>query len=545
MSAADQLPTPLAKLKWERFAVAVAFIVLAVVLFAAAMTGRLNYDEEQYIAGAYFARDLKLYRDFVSFQPPMYTWILAAAFELSGGWYLLVARLITWTFSLGCCTLLFSLLLTLGTGPLVASALVLMFVACPFAWIPLTAARNDIMPLFWLLLGIWLCFYPTGRLTASAARSLFAGLVLSLAASTKYTYGFAAPIMGVAVLYDEYVAGGGKWRFAPRRTAAFVLGAALGALPLVYFLVVDRERFLFLTLFFHLTAIPQWYDAQGAGYVLTFGNRIRMLLLSALQGSNAALLLVVTFSAFALAVQRYRNGKGFSGLGPAFTLLALLLSSLVLAFATGPAAGNLSMYYVGVAALAVLLAGWLYAAVRSSLPAWAPLVIVILGVGFSLSALSEYRVALERSLYPSQWAGVQTHDAALKIADILARHGVSGHVATLFPMVALDANRVLPQFAAGPFFYRSADLYNPDEVARLRGVGPATMDHLFMTASPPAAVVGGFGVVGFQHMDRALIEYARRMGYVLVLDGWTMTGYRQGQLWVRRASGDAAAAASR
>ena len=64
-------------LKWgksrlaTRLALTAAFAALAVVLFAAAMTTRLNYDEEQYVAGAYFARGLSVYRDFISFQPPL------------------------------------------------------------------------------------------------------------------------------------------------------------------------------------------------------------------------------------------------------------------------------------------------------------------------------------------------------------------------------------------------------------------------------------------------------------------------------------------
>ena len=37
-----------------------------------------------------------------------------------------------------------------------------------------------------------------------------------------------------------------------------------------------------------------------------------------------------------------------------------------------------------------------------------------------------------------------------------------GHVATLFPVVVMDANRVLPEFAAGPFFFRSADAYSAE-----------------------------------------------------------------------------------
>jgi hypothetical protein len=45
---------------------------------------------------------------------------------------------------------------------------------------------------------------------------------------------------------------------------------------------------------------------------------------------------------------------------------------------------------------------------------------------------------------------------------MLAQRGLSGDVATLFPVVVMDANRVLPEFAAGPFFFRSADSYSAE-----------------------------------------------------------------------------------
>ena len=94
----------------QQLALITAFVGLAIVLFGAAMSSPISYDEEQYVAGAYFARDLSLYRDFISFQPPPYTWIVAAIFQVFDGWYLLVARVVTWALAFASCVLLFSLL---------------------------------------------------------------------------------------------------------------------------------------------------------------------------------------------------------------------------------------------------------------------------------------------------------------------------------------------------------------------------------------------------------------------------------------------------
>ena len=138
----------------EKVALTAALVGLGVVLFAAAMTEHLDYDEEQYVAGAYFARGLSVYRDFISFQPPPYTWMLSAVFEVVGGGYLLTARAVTWVFAFGACALLYSLLASCGTGRVGAFVLVLGFVTSPFTQGPLVQTRNDIMPLFFLLAAI-------------------------------------------------------------------------------------------------------------------------------------------------------------------------------------------------------------------------------------------------------------------------------------------------------------------------------------------------------------------------------------------------------
>ena len=97
-----------------------------------------------------------------------------------------------------------------------------------------------------------------------------------------------------------------------------------------------------------------------------------------------------------------------------------------------------------------------------------------------------------RSADLRQCTGLRLSAALIGLLGCSAQHGVSGHVATLFPIVVMDANQVLPEFAAGPFFFRSADAYSAEQVAQLRAVGPATLETLF-AASPPAAIVAGFG----------------------------------------------------
>ena len=84
-------------------------------------------------------------------------------------------------------------------------ALVLAFATSPFTQGPLVYSRNDIMPLVFLLVGLRLCLGPDGAISRSAARTMSGGFFAALAAATKYTYVFAAPVLAAALLYDEYV----------------------------------------------------------------------------------------------------------------------------------------------------------------------------------------------------------------------------------------------------------------------------------------------------------------------------------------------------
>jgi hypothetical protein len=517
----------------ERLALVAAFVGLGVVLFAAAMTAPLDYDEELYVTGAYFARSLSVYRDFVSVQPPLYTWVLGAAMDVVGDWYLLTARVVIWVCGFGVCALLYSLLAGSGTGRLVALALVVGFVTSPSAEGPLVEARNDILPLFCLLAALRLCLRPDGEFSRSVPRLMLSGLFAAAAGSMKYTYLFAAPMLAAVLFCEERFRGEASRPFAVPRTGALLAGAVIGAFPLIYALAVYRDRFVLETLRFHLTVVFDWYQAHGYGGMLSLEHKIKSLPRQMILRGNASIAIIGALSVLALVLGRAGDAWRALRREPrTIALIASLCGALVLAILAGPHA----MYMAPVAALGALLAGRIYAAAQPRMPAWLTATMLVASLLPATPAYQRYGRWLARSADLGQWTGIQTHRSAVRIAQMLAQQGVSGHVATLFPTVVIDANRVLPEFAAGPFFFRSADAYPAEQVAQLRGVGPATLDSLF-AVSPPAAIVAGFGPFRFKWnppMDAALIDYARRSGFVRVAGDWAVNGYRNGQVWVRR-----------
>jgi hypothetical protein len=509
---------------------AVAWATLAIVLFAGAMTSGIGYDEEQYVAAAYFARHLHLYRDFISFQPPPYTWLLAAAFDVVNGWYLLTARVITSILALGSCALLFSLLRSLGTSRVAAFALVATFVASPYSHVPFVMARNDVMPLFLLLASLRLFIAAEGDVSSDPFRLGFSGFLAGLALSTKYSYLFVAPIL-FATLIVQALRGrhpNSSWR---QSLPAFACGAVVGVAPLIYALAAIGNQFVFLTLTFHTTAIVQWYESQGLGRLLTLDYKLKELARTALRDGNVVLL---TIFAVSMATVLVKSGRSLVRSWPSpttLTLLALFGGSLAIALVIGPH----PMYYFPAVAMGTLLAGRAYAVARTTMPGAIVGVLIIVGLIQLRFALTDYTSTVLTSANIGAWAGVQVHRTAQRLASMLEDEGISGHVATLFPIVVLDENPVRANLAAGPFFFRSADLYPPSRVAELNGVGPKTLESV-LSNDPPAAILADFGDFPFKWnppMDEALTSYAERHRYHLAATDWSAGGYKHIHVWLR------------
>jgi hypothetical protein len=117
---------------------------------------------------------------------------------------------------------------------------------------------------------------------------------------------------------------------------------------------------------------------------------------------------------------------------------------------------------------------------------------------------------LKRSTELSQWTGIQTHPhrSAVQIADILGSREISGHVATLFPIVVLDANQALPEFATGSSFLVRTAIPPSTSRERAAWARPRWIVSSLHRRSRPSWRASAS--CDSQFMDTALIEHARR-----------------------------------
>ena len=102
--------------QWLALGITAWQILFLLLLLARALATPIDYDEEQYVAAGVMARHLMLYRDFIYLQGPADPLLLAGLFSLTGGWYLLTARLLSWTLAVCVFGLTVALLRRFGLG---------------------------------------------------------------------------------------------------------------------------------------------------------------------------------------------------------------------------------------------------------------------------------------------------------------------------------------------------------------------------------------------------------------------------------------------
>lgn len=487
---------------------AARFLVLAVLcvpVFAVAMVAPWHHDEDQYVAAGALARELGLYADFVFLQPPLYPLVLAVLYGLFDGQHLLAARLLTFAFAAGSIALLLRLLTRLGAGLALATLLTVLVLLSPFVVWPLASARNDAMPFFLLLAGVVL--YLDVGAPRVGLRLLAVGALLGAAACTKVSYAFAPAIVGLHLLAVT------RRGDLPRRIAWFVLGLGAAAAPAVWYLAVATEGFLYGVVTYHLTAPIAWYSWEGRAAELGVAHRLVVLAQLLGTGTNLALLLVLAWAGVCAAVRR---GPSPAGLPARSGLLmgALAAGALLFGFLPSP---SWPMYFAPVAPFLAACAALWVARARAAPDGPSRLLasgVVIAALPGAPSVLV-WIAALAALPSLDRWTGMRATQTAAAVAEAMRATGAEGQVATLYPAHVIDAARVPAIFASGPFFYRTGDLLPPARIHRLRGVSPATLDKV-LDADPPAAVFGGFERGFSARMDRRLLEWAARQGYVEV-----------------------------
>jgi hypothetical protein len=150
------------------------------------------------------------------------------------------------------------------------------------------------------------------------------------------------------------------------------------------------------------------------------------------------------------------------------------------------------------------------------------LAIPVLGaILLELTALAKDRYAwVDEIRRPERWFAIRAHATAQRIRE----HVPSGKVLTLAPAWPIEAGlAIYPEFASGPFAWRSAPHLNIEQRRALHLIGPDDLAG-FLAHDPPAAILTGFES---SELEKPLRRFATEHGYGVVDLG------KDRQLWVR------------
>lgn len=497
----------------RRRALAVAcFLAIVCLLFAGAFARDLNHDEEQFIAPPVLLLrgGLLPYLDYPCFHTPDLIFIFAALFATTTR-YLLAAR----AFNACCAALLLLIIFTFAIRRfralpernwLVGLGFVLLLSLNPFFRFTAGRAWNHDLAVL-ALVGSFLAFLRVEKSGLPELWLALCGLGVGLAAGTRLSF---APMVAPFVLAVLLFPTGGRKRISS--LAFFGDGLALALLPVGLLFSFAPRQFIFDN-FTYNGAINLLYREATVPGEIAFWNKLSFPFQYFLR-SPSDILLIGGFVWFAL-LPWWRSGRAGWRNDRELSLLMLLLPFIFVG-SWAPTPSYRQYYYPFVPFLLlgniIGLARERPCKLRTVRLLWLTVVVSLLeALPCFPNSLGEWA--------PSTWPVFRVHEKAKAIAALLPR----GWVLTLAPIFPLEAGRgIYPEFATGPFAWRTASFIDPGDRAIFGFVAPDDLDR-FLAADPPAAIL-----TGFEHheFDLPLLRYADRHGYV----GHLLP--RRGVLWL-------------
>jgi hypothetical protein len=480
--------------------IAAALVAMIGFLFVRSMGRELNHDEHQFVAppALMLRGGLLPYRDYPFFHMPVLVLVFAGIFSLTSH-LLLAAR----CFNGVCAVLLLLLVFAVVVRRfrarqerrwLIALGFVLLLSLNPFFRFTAGRAWNHDLPIL-ATVAAFLAFVRAGE----SKRPLFwlgiTGGLLGIAAGTRLS--FAPLVLAFALAILLFPVAGRSRIFC---LTAYSIGLAVALLPVTLLFFAAPSQFIFDNFTWN-GAINRLYRQSTIPPQISFAKKLGFPFQEFLK-SPSDVMFIAGFIYFAL---RPSWRTGWSGLMRDREIGALLLILPLLFIGSWAPAHSFRQYYYPFVPL--LLLGNIIGLAREE-PRRLP--IGWLFTATLLASLLETIPDLTNSssiLQPSKWPVVTVHEKAREIATLLPQ----GRVLTLAPIFPLEAGlQIYPEFATGPFAWRTASFLDEQQRTRFHFVAPSDLER-FLATEPPTAILTGFEHAEF---EKPLKDYAHARGYV-------------------------------
>jgi 4-amino-4-deoxy-L-arabinose transferase-like glycosyltransferase len=489
-------------------AVAALFILVFSLSFSRAIRAGANHDEHQFIASAQLLVDFALlpYRDYAYFHLPNLIFLYASLFNFTT-YKLLAARLLSAIYVSAMAGLVFGFTLNLFREASKRVALaasfgsVLLLLANPLLAYTGSFAWNHNLALFLALLAAALHWHGA-RHTRPGRWVFLSGLCLGLAVGTRLSFLSALLPFAIALYFYPDA------RPARRLLglfAYFAAGFALSLLPTLLLFAAAPAQFIFGN--FTYPYLNTFYRAE-AGF---FGPPNPMTALEKLayfwdyilpQPGNLLLFLALLFWGYTTGLVELWQRKGHL-----FESVFILLLVPFIGWGALLPTPAWYQYYAAPVPFAILAVVLGLAALVRRYPAqsgWFLGLFLQLVILANLYQLGDYR-RITFLLHPEAWRPLIFHELGEQVVDL----SQGGKVLTLAPIYALEGGAdIYPEFATGPFGWRTAPWLAPDERAAYKLISDQDLEQ-FLEAQPPSAILVGYEPV----LEDPLIVYAVTHGY--------------------------------
>ena len=491
--------------------------------FATAML-RADHNEHMYVtAGALLADGKALYSEFPYLQMPLLPHLYNALYRLSGeSQFLLKAKIFTWIAWVAAALALYWLSWMWSEDKLWSLAIVLLFVVNRHFARTLHEASNYAFPIAASLASL-----------AVAARGLRRDrkLLLFLISGLLAGIGFAAKAYHVVVALPLAVGlcfAVGAPTFAARlrrQTLPFACGFAIGMLPVLYYSVTDFELFWFQNFEFHRLTTLKYADL-GYPRAMDLPGKIAWFL-ETQSPASTVVLGVLLVASLGLAVRGSERPQRVPGADPA--ILGILVATVCLTSAAVFAMTPVWPQYLSLPVPYLLL---LIGALRARARPGGRLLLTGLALVCFLACMRPPAMyhRIHDALDSKNWIASQVQEGSENIRRILESKKLTGRVATLQPLWAIEAGLpIYEEFATGPFIFAVGDRMNDRQRERVVGTSPKYLEELF-GKEPPAAILTGFYGRDILWEETALTRYARLHGYT---PARVVCGERRARLFLR------------
>ena len=490
------------------FAFAAGIVLVAAAIFARLMAYPLGRDEQMFVSAGVLVGQNHLYRDLGFNHLPNLPLLYHLLFGLIGTTHhLLVARLVTAGAWVVLCTSIGMMAYRASESRLVTAVVLLLLAADPLLLGQAgMMATNSLLPLSFLVLGFWLFMAGLAPSQPKPLLLLLSGAALAFAAGCKINFGLPIPAFVIALLFVQ--------RELPltRRlreiVLPFAIGGLIGATPTLWYLATDPQGLLSHALGYHLGPHrAYWRAAADAGIVTSLFGKVQLGIMIwfaavpslAMLTGLVAVLAVIDADGFRAGLRRFL-------VWPVFLALGVLVIGVAAALVPTP---SFPQYFIIPPVAITILVALGYGRLEAEQVARCRLALRAIALILLLIGAPRWLQDLPGLANVRHWASTAVHRDGLDIAAAMRDAGVDGKVATLAPIIPLEAGlQIYPEFASGPFVYRVGDYLSAAARPLYRTTSPSQVD-AFLSADPPAAILTGFEGA----LEQPFVDFAERHGY--------------------------------